>query len=307
MRIRFLTFLFCLFTLTFLSGCQSGFWSSSYHSDGTYLSVHKGDTLYSLARKNNIPMRTLIDENNLKPPYNLYAGQKLRIPQAKTHTVQRGETLYSISKKYHMSVSSLSRLNKLKEPYNISVGQKLAIASEKESASANKKNEPEKGENDYQSTDDTKQTNIQQTPQKEATGTARRSISVPKSQAKKKFAWPLKGQVISSFGTMNKGQCNDGINISAKKGTPIKAADAGTVGYAGNELKGYGNLVIIRHTNGWITAYAHNDKLLVKKGQKIKKGQSIATVGQTGNVKTPQLHFEIRYKTKVVNPKSYLQ
>lgn len=294
-----LTF-FGLFLFTaFLSGCQSG-----YHSDGSYLYVHKGDTLYSLARKNNIPMRALIDENNLKPPYGLKVGQKLRIPQARTHTVQKGETLYSISKKYNMSVNSLSKLNKLKPPYLINAGQKLVISPEQERKTRSKT--VEKAPEDYQRADE-KPVKIQKTPQKTVVGTARKSVQVPRSQSKKRFAWPVKGTIISNFGATYKGQYNDGINIKAPKGTAVKAADSGTVGYAGSELKGYGKLILIRHANGWITAYAHNDKLLVKKGQRVKKGQQIATVGQTGNVKTPQVHFEIRYKTKVVNPRNYLQ
>lgn len=301
MCMRFFIILTFFLLSTGLSGCQS-----TYHSDGSFLYVHKGDTLYSLARKNNIPMRSLINENKLTPPYNLKIGQKLRIPQARTHTVQKGETLYSISKKYNMSVNSLSKLNELQEPYRINVGQELRILFEAGQETASNVYVAKKTPEDYQQTDDTPIT-IEKTPQKTVVGIARKGIWVPHSQAKKRFTWPIKGKVVSNFGTTYKGQYNDGINISAPKGTLVKAADQGTVGYAGNELKGYGNLVLIRHKNGWITAYAHNDKLLVKKGQHIKKGQNIATVGQTGNVKTPQLHFEIRYKTKVVNPQNYLQ
>lgn len=264
----------------FLSACTGG-----YHSDGQYLYVAKGDTLYTLAKRNNIPMRALIKENNLISPYQLYAGQKLRIPQPKEHIVQKGETLYSISKKYGMSVNALSKMNALQEPYTIHLGQKLLISETQ--------NTP-------------KTTAVKQIPQKTPAYTPRTTASIPSSQSKKRFAWPVKGQIVSDYGSHGKSQ-NDGINILAKKGSPVLAADGGTVGYAGSELKGYGNLVLLKHDGGWMTAYAHNDKLLVKKGQKIKKGDKIALVGQTGNVKTPQLHFEVRYKTKVVNPKNYLQ
>ena len=121
---------------------------------------------------------------------------------------------------------------------------------------------------------------------------------VPNSQKNKKFSWP----VIQNFGSGN-----DGINISGNIGNTVKAASDGTVAYAGNELKGYGNLVLIKHSDGWISAYAHNDKLSVKKGDIVKQGQKIAELGQTGRVKKPQLHFELRYKTKVVNPTDYLK
>ena len=111
---------------------------------------------------------------------------------------------------------------------------------------------------------------------------------------------------MSIFGTIGKGRANDGINIKAARGTAVKAADAGTVAYAGNELKGFGNLILVRHNDGWITAYAHIDRLLVKKGQKVRRGEKIATGGATGGVNSPQLHFEIRAGKKAVNPVAYL-
>ena len=126
------------------------------------------------------------------------------------------------------------------------------------------------------------------------------------SPRKTKFTWPVKGTVISKFGTIGKGRTNDGINIKAPLGTTVKAADSGTVAYAGNELKGFGNLILIKHNDGWVTAYAHNDRLVVKKGDKVKKGEKIATVGSTGGVNTPQLHFEVRAGKKAVNPQNYL-
>ena len=247
-------------------------------------------------------MRDLIKENHLKAPYNLYVGQKLKIPSPQTHTVQKGETLYSISRRYDMSVSALSRMNALQEPYTIHVGQILKVnnaSSGKITSSATKTTASK--------TSSAPSIAPAKATAKTTTATPRRTVSVPQSQSKKRFMWPVKGKVISSFGSTQKKKQNDGINIAAAKGTTVKAAETGTIGYAGNQLKGYGNLILIRHSNGWMTAYAHNDKMMVKKGQKVKKGQPIATVGQTGNVTTPQLHFEIRYKTKVVNPKTYLQ
>ena len=108
------------------------------------------------------------------------------------------------------------------------------------------------------------------------------------------FRWPAKGRVIAGFGPKPNGQQNDGINLAVPEGTPIKAAEDGVVAYAGNELKGYGNLVLVRHPNGYVTAYAHAKEILVKRGDTIKRGQTIANSGQTGNVDAPQLHFEIR-------------
>ena len=116
------------------------------------------------------------------------------------------------------------------------------------------------------------------------------------------FRWPVKGRVIAGFGPKPNGQQNDGINLAVPEGTPIKAAEDGVVAYAGNELKGYGNLVLVRHPNGYVTAYAHAKELLVKRGDQVKRGQVIANSGQTGNVDTPQLHFEVRKGPAPLDP-----
>jgi murein DD-endopeptidase MepM/ murein hydrolase activator NlpD len=120
------------------------------------------------------------------------------------------------------------------------------------------------------------------------------------------FAWPVRGHIVEGFGAGPDGTRNDGINIAAPRGAPVQAADAGVVAYAGNELRGYGNLLLIKHPGGWISAYAHCDAILVKPGQKIARGQVIARVGSSGNVSTPQLHFELRRGNKPVDPRGYL-
>jgi len=131
-------------------------------------------------------------------------------------------------------------------------------------------------------------------------------ISEPQARASARFAWPLEGKVIAAFGAAGAGLHNDGINIVAKEGAQVRAADNGVVAYAGNELKGFGNLLLIKHADGWTTAYAHNEKLLVKRGDEVKQGQAIAVVGRTGNVDTPQLHFEVRKGTQALDPMNYL-
>ena len=120
------------------------------------------------------------------------------------------------------------------------------------------------------------------------------------------FVWPVSGSVISNFGATTNGERNDGINIAAPSGTPIHAAAAGTVTYSGNELKDYGNLVLIKHDSGYVTAYAHADKLIVNRGDTVTKGQVIGYAGNTGDVSSPQLHFEIRHDTRPVNPRPLL-
>lgn len=269
--------------------------------------VSKGDTLYSISRRYNVPLRDLITVNQLTPPYTLAVGQSLSIPMAKYHIVAKGDTLYNISKRYNIDLTTLSRLNNLSSPYTLSIGQKLALPATISSS-----------RNMYADTDDevwlpqksTKVTSSKKSTVKKAQTKAKKTVSSSKTTTVKKrttkFAWPVKGTVISKFGTIGKGRNNDGINIKASKGTAVKAADKGTVVYSGNELKGFGNLILIRHSDGWITAYAHNQKLLVKKGQKVVRGEKIATVGDTGGVNEPQLHFEVRAGKKPVNPLTYL-
>lgn len=120
------------------------------------------------------------------------------------------------------------------------------------------------------------------------------------------FAWPLQGHVISAFGTKSNGEQNDGINIASDYGIPIHAAAGGTVTYAGDELKGYGNLVLIRHDDGYVTAYAHAQTLSVRRGEVVTRGQVIGYVGDTGGVGEPQLHFEIRRGKTPVDPLTLL-
>jgi murein DD-endopeptidase MepM/ murein hydrolase activator NlpD len=120
------------------------------------------------------------------------------------------------------------------------------------------------------------------------------------------FLWPVRGHVLENYGAAPDGTHNDGINIAAARGAPVQAADAGVIAYAGNELRGYGNLILIKHPNGWISAYAHCDLILVKTGQKVARGQVIARVGSTGNVSEPQLHFELRRGKQPVDPRGYL-
>ena len=275
----------CLLCL--ITGCAGG------------VRVRRGDTLYSISRRHDVPLRALIEENRLRAPYTLSVGQYLRLPRTTTYRVRRGDTLYSVATRHNMTVSRLARLNDIRAPYTIHHGQVLKLSSwndTESTAAAVPKASAGKTKTKAVSTA-TKTVQSSKTP----TDTSRKA-QVPKAQAGKTFAWPVKGPIVSDFGSGN-----DGINIAGTAGTAVKAADSGTIAYAGNELKGYGHLVLIKHPNGWITAYAHNRKLLVKKNEAVKKGQKIAEMGNTGHVKTPQLHFEIRYKAKVVNPRLYLK
>ena len=121
-----------------------------------------------------------------------------------------------------------------------------------------------------------------------------------------RFLWPVHGKIVSGYGPKEGGLFNDGINIAVKEGTPVVAADDGVVVYAGNEIRGFGNLVLIKHANGWMTAYAHNAEFLVRRGEEVRRGQAIAKAGASGTVSSPQLHFEIRRGSHAVDPMKYL-
>ena len=268
----------------------------------SYITIKKGDTVYSLSRKYNVPTRALIETNRLRAPFLLSPGQRLKLPPASIHVVRKGDTVYSISRRYNVDMSLLARQNKIKPPYNIYEGQFLKLpgsiveptktqiaarSSVKKSVAAGKKTA-------------TKKT-------KPATKKNAVRLPSPPSRAKGKFAWPVNGKVMTKFGSAGAGRHNDGINIRVAEGTSVRAAENGVVAYAGNELKGFGNLLLIKHADGWITAYAHNKQILVKRGQTVKRGQPVAKAGRTGNAKESQLHFEIRKGTKAVNPLDYME
>lgn len=249
--------------------------SSSVTTGGQTVTVQKGDTVYAISRRTGVEPQAIIAANNLKPPYLLHPGEQLVLTAAAFHTVRKGDTLYSISRTYGVDLTTLTRLNGLKAPYTLAVGQKIRIPS---------------GSN----------------PQKAAARQTALDVPIPPREGSR-FMWPVRGKILSSYGAKDGGLHNDGINIEARRGEPVKAADAGVVVYASDGLKGYGNLVLIRHADGWVTAYAHNDRLLVKKGDSVKRGDVIAWAGVTGGVSEPQLHFEIRKGTRAVDPVQYLE
>lgn len=253
-------------------------------SSGQTVTVKKGDTLYALSRRYKVSVVDLTRVNKIRPPYRLSVGQKVKIPTRPVHSVKRGETSYSIAQRYGVRLSDLIRVNGIRRPYTLSVGQKLIIPGGAK-----------------------KQGAVKPTAKKARTRTVTPKRWIPPAKTGQYFAWPLRGKLISSFGPKEGGIHNDGINLSAPRGTAIRAAEAGIVAYASNDLPGYGNLILVKHSGGWVTAYAHTESVRVKEGQVVNKGEVIARVGSTGGVRTPQLHFEIRRGRKALNPINYLQ
>lgn len=274
------------------------------HPGGTYV-VRRGDTVYSISRAHDVPVRSVIDANRLSAPYRIEVGQRLTIPAGRFHIVQRGDTVSGISRQYNVGVAALTSLNRIPPPYTIKVGERLQI--------------PASQQRRQMASASSSQGTAGVPLARPAAGTAVASLppstsapSVPRDPlpappvAAGAFQWPIQGKILSTFGPKANGLHNDGINIAAELGAPVKASQSGVVAYAGNELKGYGNLLLIRHDNGWVTAYAHNSKLLVSRGDTVMRGQTIAHAGNTGSVVTPQVHFEVRQGAKAIDPQTVI-
>lgn len=301
------------------------------HKNSPAISVQKGDNLYQISKRYDVTLRDLIEINNLKPPYYIRTGQALLLPQKRIHIVRRHETLTSIARKRNVDIHSLVTMNNLKPPYKVHENQRLKLSyptssplplpKKKISTKLPKikkierierieKIEPLVPIKQFSPLRESWQGVPQQKPLKrtlQKKPSTIKKLTPVKHAPISKFQWPVRGKILAKYGKKSAGLRNDGINIEAKAGTPIKAAESGQVVYVGNALKGYGNLILIKHQGGWMTAYAHAQKTFVSKGIDIKKGQKIALVGSTGNVKTPQLHFEIRKKTRTVDPVGYLK
>ncbi len=285
--------------------------------------VTRGQSVYSIARQYDVTVRDVIAANELAPPYMLAVGQRLVVPQAgvqqagiqqaavqqaapprpKVHVVKKGDTVYGIARRYGADLKTFMKLNGIAAPYRIQPGQKLALpaGSGGETAVAGLSGAGAgKLTNAAATTSDAAARRA--VPPPEVTG----PIPKPAPRAGDKFLWPVDGELLLTYGPKKGGLHNDGINIAAPRGTPVMAAENGVVAYAGNELRGFGNLLLIKHDGGWMTAYAHNDEILVGRGARVRRGQPVARVGDSGNVMSPQLHFEIRKGTRAVNPAKLL-
>jgi murein DD-endopeptidase MepM/ murein hydrolase activator NlpD len=240
------------------------------------------------------------------------------------HEVRSGETLYSIARAYKVSPFDLAAANQLPRDYTVRTGEMLKIPGNAAGARAAAKAEttpPAPKAAAVTETDtpakveaakpadkaDTQQVSLAEEEEKAATAPAPSAEPADTGEtAAEGFRWPVRGKIISAFGQKANGQKNEGINIAVPEGTGVRAAEDGVVAYSGSELKGYGNLILIRHENGWVTAYAHNAELMVKRGDQVKRGDVVAKAGQTGNVTSPQVHFEIRKGANAVDPVKYL-
>ena len=292
---------------------------------GSPVTVGYGESVEHIARKYGVPASAILQTNGITNPATIKPGQRLVIPRYISHTapqaavaaparatenvhiVAPGESLIGIARHNGVALTALAKANNIAPYTKIAIGDRLVVPAGSRPVVARQ----------VQSQSPAPQ--IAQ-PRTVASVPAQ-SVRVAKEESEKtesvvktaeaagaipSFRWPVRGRVIAGFGPKLNGVQNDGINLAVPEGTPVKAADDGVVAYAGNELKGYGNLVLIRHANGFVSAYAHASELLIKRGDDIKRGQVIAHAGQTGNVTSPQLHFEIRKGSTPVDPTKYL-
>lgn len=281
--------------------------------------VRSGETVYTIALRHEVPIRGLIALNGLQAPYVLRSGTVLKLPKRRRHVVRPGDTIYGISRSYEVALSRLVQLNKIKPPsYKIIVGHILRLPDSVERqpvVAAKPSPPPQTAKAPVTPSPTAKKGSVQTAPKKVTPPKARpktkprravAAIPKPPPLSNRKFLLPVRGKLLSRFGPKGRGLRNDGVNIAAPRGSPVRAAQNGIVVYSGNALLGFGNMILVRHANGYMTAYAHNESISVKRGDTVRRGQVISTVGSSGNVASPQLHFEIRKGKRAVNPAKYL-
>ena len=257
------------------------------------VTVGKDDTIYTIAARYQVSPRNIVEDNDIGPPYILTEGQRLRLTPPRFHMVFPGDTPTSIAERYGVSETQLATANGKQEPLQIVIGERLILPAEPELKIGG---------------------NAEEAPVSPSSGGSTVAAATPAPPKKRfvapttggPFRWPVSGEVITEFGPAERGVHNDGINIAAAAGTEIVASAPGTVAFIGKEIKSFGTLVLIKHKDGIITAYAHLGEVMVAEGDIVSAGQPIANVGQTGKVDTPQLHFEIRKSRRPIDPRSLI-
>ena len=312
---------------------------------GTAILVAPGETVDTLSRKYGVPAAAIMQANNISGPTALQPGQRVIIPRfdgggtiaaappptavkptsiaaggagpaphsssaRRVHVVAPGETLTSIARRYRKPVTEIAAANRIAPHTLVKMGDKIVVpgvapaaakpAAAKTAAPAAAPAAPQKVATTEPAPSIRMATSAPDTRNEANTAAAEPMGAAPS------FRWPVRGRVITAFGAKTNGQQNDGINLAVPEGTAVRAAEDGVVAYAGNELKGYGNLILVRHANGFVTAYAHASEISVKRGDQVRRGQVIAKSGQTGTVTSPQLHFEIRKGSSPVDPMQHL-
>ncbi|PXA86443.1 hypothetical protein DMC47_34680 [Nostoc sp. 3335mG] len=280
-------------------------------ADSTYV-VKDGETIRSIGNKTGAGSEAIAKANNIPAPFMVRTGQRLRIPGGRYHLVRSGQSGIAIARAYGVPWSTIADLNDLQPPYVLRNGQRLLLPS----AQATAQMTPEQRAQAFSLDIDDLATGSE--PALASNAAPKPPTATPKKPLPKdepvaepsnftgRFQWPLNGAIIGRFGPAGDGRRNDGVNIAAERGEEIHAAADGVVAYAGSAIAVYGGLILIKHGDGWITAYGHAEQILVTRGQTVHRGDVIARAGATGSVNKPQLHFEIRNKRTPVDPLRYL-
>ena len=309
-------------------------------SRGTTVRLAQGETLLSLSRRHGVTVEAIARANGLRggpimpgatlfipPPSKLAqapapAASRAKVAEctgAQCYTVQRGETIGAIARAHSLTEQQLLEANNLPDARSLRAGQSISIPGQAGPKQAMAAATPQtraapRADHASASADDAAEGTLQESEQakpstdvkmatsKQVEPSCEAALSNPLPRMGKTFRKPVEGLVIGQFGPQRDGTVNEGLTISVPKGTPIKAAENGVVAYVGDELPGFGNLILIRHAEEYVTAYAHADAIMVKKCEVVKRGQTIGTAGVTGDASQPQLHFEIRKNAKPVDP-----
>jgi murein DD-endopeptidase MepM/ murein hydrolase activator NlpD len=277
--------------------------------------VQRGDHIDELARAFSTTRKVLLDANDIRAPFVIHPGQIMRVPVAKAYVARTGDTLVGVAKRFSVGVDELAQLNHISARGDLRPGQEICLPSSMRDRGPIRDTEyaayspprsyaasqtvpvRQSGEIPGGPAPVRPTTGYVASPPPTATAQAAPSMSDSDiaQAARGRFVWPVRGDMLTRFGTAGVGRRNDGIDIRASQGTVVKAAAAGEVVYAGNQVPGFGNLVLIKHADGWVTAYAHLDEVDVQMKQQVSQGQAVGSVGATGGATEPELHFEVRY------------
>jgi murein DD-endopeptidase MepM/ murein hydrolase activator NlpD len=256
------------------------------------ITIQPGQTLSEIAHSYHVPMRVIAEANGLSPPYRIQIGRALVIPGA-------GPPRVAAAPASALPPTPRPEVPQPTTAPDLAPPAALQPPSDSTPPLAPPAAQPAPASTPPPVSAAPPPREVPETPDANSGAT---SPAVGTGA----FLWPVRGHILATYGSKSDGTHNDGINIAAPRGTAVQAVDAGVVAYTGNELRGYGNLVLVKHANGWISAYAHCDVILVKRGEKVGRGQVIARVGSTGNVNEPQLHFELRRGQHAVDPREFM-
>ena len=266
-------------------------------------SVHKvapGDSLYKIAQDYGVDLSMLTQLNGLEPPYVIRVGMQIRLPSPVAVTASTVPSANTSATPIVLPQPAPVRTSVVREPAIETATpepQDQAVVTSSPAVN-NQAANPQSAELPENLPD-----NLPLPPRRPVST----ALASPPALDPKGFIWPLKGRILTRFGPIEKGLKNDGLNIAAPVGAPVRAAQNGIVAYSGDALKGFGQLVLIKHDRGYVTAYAHNQAILVKAGQQVQRGQVIARAGDSGNVSSPQLHFQLRKGQKSLDPQPLLK